>query len=351
MRRSWLAHLGDPDEGGPLEISSVFSELEGQILDGLLTSASGRVFPIIRGVPVFVANIGELYGNWVGEHQVELGSIPDEWYTGAYESGTKKVQDSFGYEWSRYHRVIPDYDQSYVHQTGIDDDFYAGKVILDAGCGYGRHVSYIAGLRDTTVVGVDLSEAVFIAYEKLGGLDNVVLAQGDLYRPPVRRGHFDFVYSWGVLHHTPSVEQGFRSVMPMARSGGQISFGAYRNWSTIGTAIQRGIRFFTCRFPRGLLYTVCYASVPINWMYNVLLRRMPGIAELVRVFIKPSHDWRICHTDTFDWWHPYYNHYHTLEELREMVDDAGLQLEADDIPYNSVRARIPTESPCRLHRD
>lgn len=26
--------------------------------------------------------------------------------------------------------------------------------------------------------------------------------------------------------------------------------------------------------------------------------------ELTRVFIKPTDDWRICHTDTFDWCHP-----------------------------------------------
>ena len=94
------------------------------------------------------------------------------------------MQDSFGYEWSRYHRVIPDYDQNYVHQTGIDDAFYTGKTILDAGCGYGRHVSYISGVSDTTVVGIDLSEAVFIAFDKLKERDNVVLAQGNFIPAP-----------------------------------------------------------------------------------------------------------------------------------------------------------------------
>ena len=344
MKRHWLDHLGDPKTGDPLQIKAVFREEGGHILDGLLSNAQSGVYPIMRGVPVFVENIGELYGGWVEEFRPEIGDVPNSWADGTYEAGTRKVQDSFGYEWSRYHRVIPDYDQNYVHQTGIDDAFYTGKTILDAGCGYGRHVSYISGVRDTTVVGIDLSEAVFIAFDKLKERDNVVLAQGNLYLPPVRRAHFDFVYSWGVLHHTPSVEQGFNAILGAVNPGGQISFGAYRNWSAIGTAFQGALRAFTCRMPKDLLYTLCYASVPINALYNVLLRHIPGVRELVRVFIKPATDWRICHTDTFDWWHPYYNHYHTLDELRAMVTRADLELISDDVPYNSVRAVVPAAS-------
>ena len=85
--------------------------------------------------------------------------------------------------------------------------------------------------------------------------------------------------------------------------------------------------------------------VPINALYNILLRHIPGVRELVRVFIKPAKDWRICHTDTFDWWHPYYNHYHTLDELRAMVNRADLNLVSDDVPYNSVRAVVPAANP------
>ncbi|MFH1567985.1 MAG: methyltransferase domain-containing protein [Gemmatimonadota bacterium] len=341
MRESWLHHLADPADGTPLQVQASFAEEGDHLMNGVLQSAGGRRYPVMRGVPVFVENIGELYGGWVETHASALGAIPEAWLQGAYEPGTRKVQDSFGYEWSRYHRLLPDYDRSYVHQTGIDDAFYLGKTILDAGCGYGRHVSYIAGLEGTTVVGIDLSEAVFIAFGKLRDRPNVILAQGNLYRPPLRPAHFDFVYSWGVLHHTPSVEQGFRSILPLVRPGGQISFGAYRNWSRLGTACQRGLRALTCRLPRDLLYTLCYGAVPLNWLYSLLLRHIPLVEEGVRVFIKPARDWRICHTDTFDWWHPYYNHYHTLQELRDMVARAHLRLESDDVPYNSVRAAVP----------
>mgnify|MGYP001171759211 FL=1 len=343
MKTDWLNHLGDPEAGRGLSIVSVFYESKGHIIDGLLVDDCGQFYPIIKGVPIFVDNIGELYPFWIEKYKEEIGSPTVESFLGkGYDFGTRKVQDSFGYEWSRYHRVIPDYDKNYVHQTGINDNYYQGKIILDAGCGYGRHVSYISDVEDTTVIGIDLSEAIFIAFDKLKDKDNVVLAQGSLYRPPVKRGHFDFVYSWGVLHHTPSVEQGFNAIISSVAKGGEISFGAYRNWNSIGTAFQKSLRFFTCRMPKDLLYNICYLSVPVNWLYNSLFKHIPLLRELFRVFIKPAKDWRICHTDTFDWWHPYYNHYHTLDELKEMVARAGLNLESEDVPYNSVRASVST---------
>jgi SAM-dependent methyltransferase len=343
MKTDWLNHLGDPEAGRGLSIVSVFYESKGHIIDGLLVDDCGQFYPIIKGVPIFVDNIGELYPFWIEKYKEEIGSPTVESFLGkGYDFGTRKVQDSFGYEWSRYHRVIPDYDKNYVHQTGINDNYYQGKIILDAGCGYGRHVSYISDVEDTTVIGIDLSEAIFIAFDKLKDKDNVVLAQGSLYRPPVKRGHFDFVYSWGVLHHTPSVEQGFNAIISSVAKGGEISFGAYRNWNSIGTAFQKSLRFLTCRMPKDLLYNICYLSVPVNWLYNYLFKHIPLLRELFRVFIKPAKDWRICHTDTFDWWHPYYNHYHTLDELKEMVARAGLNLESEDVPYNSVRASVST---------
>ncbi len=341
MKLNWLNHLGDPESGEALSVESIFQESDGHIIDGLLRDKRDRFYPIINGVPVFVDNIDELYPVWIEKYIEKIEpKIVQSFMGEGYDFGTRKVQDSFGYEWSRYHRVIPEYDKNYVHQTGIDDDYYRGKTILDAGCGYGRHVSYISSIQNTTIIGIDLSEAIFIAFDKLKERDNVILAQGSLYRPPVRRSHFNFVYSWGVLHHTPSVEQGFRSIIRAVAQDGEVSFGAYRNWNSIVTTFQKALRFFTCRMPKDLLYNICYLSVPANWLYNCLFRHIPVVRELFRVFIKPAKDWRICHTDTFDWWHPYYNHYHTLDELKDMVQRAGMKVESADVPYNSVRASV-----------
>ncbi len=344
MRESWLSHLADPQDGSALVVDRVFNSAGDQVMDGVLVSKAGRHYPVMHGVPVFIQNLAEQHADWLCDHADSLEDIPAEWAGGRYEAGTQRVQDSFGYEWSRYHRVLPEYDSNYMHQTGLSDAFYAGKVVLDAGCGYGRHTSYVARLPGTMVVGFDLSEAVFIAFETLRDLDNVVLAQGDLFHPPVQRRHFDFVYSWGVLHHTPSVEEGFRSIRLLVRPGVQISFGAYRMWNRIGVAFQRAVRTATCRLPRDLLYWTCYAAMPLNALYFALLRHIPGLRELTRVFIKPSRDWRICHTDTFDWWHPYYNHYHTLAELEQMVAAGGLELIESDRAYNSVRAGMPKDN-------
>jgi len=339
MKKSWLDYLAEPETGNELTLEE-FEVEDGHIMQGLITAQnSGRKYPVIDGVPVFVENIGELYNHWIEKYKSKIGEVPKEWNAGSYEMGTHKVQSSFSYEWKKYNRMIENYDAQYAHQTGIEDSFYNGKTIMDAGCGYGRHVNYISSVEDTKVVGVDLSEAIFVAFSLLKDKDNVVLAQGDLNKPPVKQV-FDFVYSWGVLHHTPSVKKGFESILRYVKPGGQISFNAYRNWNVIGTKIQGFIRFFTCRMPKSLLYYLSYYSVPMNFFYQIIGQYIPGIKQLTHVFIKPNPDWRICHTDTFDWWHPFYNHYHKLGELRDWVKEKKLNLIQDDITYNAVRAEL-----------
>lgn len=80
MKRNWLEHLGDPYMGGPLAVQAMFNEGEGHIIDGLLLNEDGLQYPIIRGVPVFVDNIGELFGGWLDQHREaignEIGEVP-----------------------------------------------------------------------------------------------------------------------------------------------------------------------------------------------------------------------------------------------------------------------------------
>ena len=111
MKRHWLEHLGDPQTGDLLSLQAVFRECDGHIMDGLLCTEAGRRYPSMRGVPVFVDNVGELYGGWIEEHREALGEVSHDWSEGAYEVGTRRVQDSFGYEWSPPVSVSPSSDK------------------------------------------------------------------------------------------------------------------------------------------------------------------------------------------------------------------------------------------------
>ena len=85
---------------------------------------------------------------------------------------------------------------------------FEGRVVLDAGCGKGRHIFLAAKFKARTVVGVDLSNAVEAAYRNTRELPNVHVIQADIYHLPFAQP-FDLAYSIGVLHHLPDPKAGF----------------------------------------------------------------------------------------------------------------------------------------------
>ena len=49
-------------------------------------------------------------------------------------------QERFGYEWKKYSQIIPEYEKQFLKWISpIEKKDFAGKKILDAGCGIGRN--------------------------------------------------------------------------------------------------------------------------------------------------------------------------------------------------------------------
>ena len=66
--------------------------------------------------------------------------------------------------------------------------------LLDCGCGKGRHLRVMAGFGASELVGVDVSDAVDVAYANTRELGNVNIVQADLHRLPLRN-EFDLAYA------------------------------------------------------------------------------------------------------------------------------------------------------------
>jgi SAM-dependent methyltransferase len=140
---------------------------------------------------------------------------------------TERVSAAFGWQWQEFVELYDQYEAQFLDWIyPVQPDFFAGKVVLDAGCGNGRHAYYAARYGAREVVAMDLSDAVETAYANVGKLPNAHVIQGDIYHPPFARGEnggpFDFIYSIGVLHHLPDPEGGFHSLVRFLRPGGAI---------------------------------------------------------------------------------------------------------------------------------
>jgi SAM-dependent methyltransferase len=113
--------------------------------------------------------------------------------------------------------------------------------VVEVGCGTGQMCLYLARA-DRIVVGADLTRAALrlgAAAARRFGLDRVQFVETDLWRPGLRAGAFDVVYSSGVVHHTPDPRASFARLVQLARPGGTIVLGVYNAFARIPLRARR----------------------------------------------------------------------------------------------------------------
>ena len=83
----------------------------------------------------------------------------------------------------------------------LDPASFIGKLVLDAGGGFGRH-AFFAARYGAEVVCLDTGpDTVAAAQRNLGYLARTHVVQGCIYSPPFKDETFDLTYRLGVLHH------------------------------------------------------------------------------------------------------------------------------------------------------
>ena len=141
-------------------------------------------FPITSGIPRF-ANLEEV------------------------ETDKQATAEGFGWQWQHFTQEDSRYAEQFLGWIApVTPDFFRDKVVLEGGCGKGRHTQLAArwGARD--VIGIDLSVAVETAFAATRELENAHIIQADIYRCHLRE-KFDYAFSVGVLHHLPDPRLAF----------------------------------------------------------------------------------------------------------------------------------------------
>lgn len=116
--------------------------------------------------------------------------------------------------------------------TLISFDKLRSQDVLEIGVGYGSHAQLLAP-RSGTYVGIDLTARATAMTKSRLALFNVPgrILQMDAEAMDFADGSFDFIWSWGVIHHSADTGRILKEMHRVLRPGGQATVMVYyRSW-------------------------------------------------------------------------------------------------------------------------
>ena len=316
-----------------------------------LVSPAGHRYPIIGGIPRFVA---------------EAGISADQ----------ASTRDTFSRKWDRvagfgHDAATGDFHRHwYLQRYGWRDEgelhqFLQGCArVLDAGCGVGRDVVWYRSHAPGLVAGVDISTAVNHARTNAGDGAEILLAQADLARLPFPEDFFDFVACDQVLHHTRNPRASFRHLVTRVRPGGVLAFYVYRVKGPIREFCDDHLRAVAIQMPEADALRLAEAVTQFGRALSEqrLTVDIPGdIPELgihagrydlqrwlywtvFKCFYNADWDWDTNVMTNYDWYRPVTAFRYTPEEIRRWIVEEGLDVLHEDLGDAglSYRCRRPT---------
>jgi SAM-dependent methyltransferase len=175
-----------------------------------------------------------------------------------------KTVTGFGQEWTSFTQArMPDAERLELFNGyfSLIDWTRRPKQVMDFGCGSGRW-SVMVAPRVDRLVAVDASPAALEVARTNVEAANVTFVQATPDTLPFPDGHFDLIFSLGVLHHVPDTEGAIRSLCRKLCPGGTLLlylYYAFDNRPWWFRALWRISDFFRSgisRFPHALRYGV-----------------------------------------------------------------------------------------------
>lgn len=274
-----------------------------------LVDASGRMFPVVNGIPRFVdaQNYAESFGvQWNTFEKTQLDS-----YTGLPLSEERLARCLRG------------------ELANVN-----GKRVLEAGSGAGRFTEIL--LKYGAVLdSFDYSAAVEANARNNGAAPDLTIVQADVRKPPFRRQSYDYVICLGVVQHTPSPEETIAALFDMVKPGGALIFDHYGKrlgYYTVAEPVYRAVlKRLPLKIKRRVTDGVVDFFFPIHWIL-----RDNRFAQQVLCRVSPVHFYypglplpnretylQWARLDTHDATTDHFKHRRTVREIRKTLASVG----------------------------
>ena len=174
------------------------------------------------------------------------------------------MSTEFDYKWKNLPSEYIEYNDERISELfefiRVDSDFFEGKRCLDAGCGNGRYtyaMLQLGGIVDSIDVSI---EAVNYCKEI-----NANTKQMSIYDV---KGSYDFILSYGVLHHLPDPRKGFHVLADAIKPGGMMHVMMYHIETQIKYLAGRK-RFKTMNEQQRLAYCEKIAKGDVSLVHGL----------------------------------------------------------------------------------
>ena len=322
------------------------SGLSTEILTGVLINRERKLlYPIVTGIPRMLTFRTGVAQEFQDRHSSRLGTefsgydLPNESST----PGEADILRTFSSEWVNYDwdgkaywNLKPEaWFRCMRFALDLDRAPVRGKLVLEAGIGIGGVADHVCREEECELVGLDLGHAVDGAYRHFANNVFLHLVQASIFAPPFASETFDFVYSFGVIHHTYSTETAFQSLAQLPKRGGRLYVWVYSPRDEQRSLLRRSlmmmenmIRPALWRLPEKL-QTVALAPVVPAYMGMQWLRSVRGDGSVV------AYGFREALHAARDRFTPPFVHRHTEDEVSDWFRSAGF----DDLTYTSHREK------------
>jgi len=244
----------------------------------------------------------------------------------------RRTQASFGYEWTHFNDWRESGETNFSdYFAGFDLSRLHDSLVLDGGCGMGRHARQIAPFA-RHVIAMDFSRAIDQAAKNSADRPNVSCIQADLLRIPLGDGLFDFVYSLGVLHHLRETNQALQGLVGKLKPGGRLRVYLYwkrHGWKGWLLALVTVARRVTVHLPFPVLRALCWLLSLVLFAVVIVPYRLLSAVGVRRheswpLFVYTKYPFGVLYNDQFDRFSAPLEKRYDPDEVRELLRAVGL---------------------------
>jgi 2-polyprenyl-3-methyl-5-hydroxy-6-metoxy-1,4-benzoquinol methylase len=238
--------------------------------------------------------------------------------------------ERFGYEWSNYAEMLPEYEEQFRGWTpSMQPEEWRGVSFVDAGCGMGRNSYWPMRYGAARGLSIDVDHrSLDSARRTLAPYPDATVRELSIYDLEAS-GDYDVVFSIGVIHHLEHPDAALRAMTAAAKPGGRVLIWVYglENNRWIVYLLTPIRKLLLSRLPPGLVH---HASLYPSALLWTLLHLGCGRIQYFRLLRRLS--FRHLRSIVFDQMLPKIAHYWSKTEVHQLMQRAGLA----DIQLNWV---------------